>query len=158
MTIHTLATHPVHPLALPGLGRGLPVFGSTQIETMGTLGGNLCNGSPAADTAPVLLVLVRELMLASRQGKRILPLEQFFIGPEKQPYSADEMLSEIILPAPQPGSTSVFLKSTRVVADLAKASLAVAFARQGDRISACRVAMGSVAPTPILLHRGRRRC
>jgi carbon-monoxide dehydrogenase small subunit len=61
------------------------------------------------------------------------------------------MLVGILLPAPQPGSTSVFLKASRVVADLAKASLAIAFTRQGERISACRVAMGSVAPTPILL-------
>lgn len=151
VTIHTLAMHPHVMANFPGLARACLSFGSTQIETMGTIGGNLCNGSPAADTAPVLLALGAELTLASRQGNRFLPIEEFFLGPGKTVLKPGEMLVGILLPAPQPGSTSVFLKASRVVADLAKASLAIAFTRQGERISACRVAMGSVAPTPILL-------
>ena len=149
--IHALAMHPYVRTNYPGLAAACSSFGSTQIEMMGTIGGNLCNGSPAADTAPVLLALCAELTLVSRKGKRFLPLEEFFLKPGKTALQPDEMLLEITIPAPQPGSTSVFLKASRVVADLAKASLAIAFTRQGDRISACRVAMGSVAPTPILL-------
>lgn len=151
VTIHTLGLHPHVRASFPGLAGACLSFGSTQIETMGTIGGNLCNGSPAADTAPVLLALKAELTLASRHGKRVLPIEEFFLGPGKTALKPGEMLVGITLPAPQPGSTSVFLKASRVVADLAKASLAIAFTRQGERISACRVAMGSVAPTPILL-------
>jgi xanthine dehydrogenase iron-sulfur cluster and FAD-binding subunit A len=151
VTIHSLAMHPHVRASFPGLAAACLSFGSTQIETMGTIGGNLCNGSPASDTAPVLFALGAELVLASRQSKRTLPIEEFFLGPGKTALKSAEMLVEISLPAPQAGSTSVFLKASRVVADLAKASLAIAFTRQGEQIRACRVAMGSVAPTPILL-------
>jgi len=156
VTIHTLATHPLVNSIYPGLAMACSSFGSTQVEQMGTLGGNLCNASPAADTAPVLLALRAKLTLASRQGKRVLPLEDFFLGPGKTALRPDEMLVEITLPIPEPGSTSVFLKSSRVAADLAKASLAVALTRQGNRITACWVAMGSVAPTPTLLPEAAR--
>jgi xanthine dehydrogenase iron-sulfur cluster and FAD-binding subunit A len=151
VTIHTLATDPTIRANYPGLAAACQSFGSTQVETMGTIGGNLCNGSPAADTAPVLLTLCAQLTIASQKGKRFLALEEFFLGPGKTALQTDEMLLEITLPAPQPGSTSVFMKAARVVADLAKASLAIVYTRQGNRISACRVAMGSVAPTPVLL-------
>ena len=153
VSIHTLATDPLMRGRYPALVEACRSFGSTQIEVMGTIGGNLCNGSPAADTAPVLLTLCAEVTLASRQGRRILPLEKFFLGPGKTVLQPDEMLVEVTLPAPSPGSTSVFLKASRVIADLAKASLAISLSRQDGRISECRVAMGSVAPTPILLPR-----
>jgi carbon-monoxide dehydrogenase medium subunit len=150
-TIHALAAHPQVRARYPGLAEACMSFGSTQIEVMGTIGGNICNGSPAADTPPVLLALCAEVTLVSQQGKRFLPLEQFFLSPGKTALQPGEMLVEVTLPAPQPGSTSAFLKATRVVADLAKASLAISITRQGERISSCRVAMGSVAPTPLLL-------
>ena len=153
VSIHTLATDPLMRGRYPALAEACRSFGSTQIEVMGTIGGNLCNGSPAADTAPVLLTLCAEVTLASRQGRRILPLEKFFLGPGKTVLQPDEILVEVTLPAPSPGSTSVFLKASRVIADLAKASLAISLSRQDGRISECRVAMGSVAPTPILLPR-----
>jgi xanthine dehydrogenase FAD-binding subunit len=151
VSIHTIATHPHIRAYFPGLAAACLSFGSTQVETMGTIGGNLCNGSPASDTAPVLYTLCAQLTLASRQGQRFLPIEAFFLAPGKTALKPGEMLVGIDVPAPQPGSTCVFLKASRVVADLAKASLAIAFTRNGDRIGACRVAMGSVAPTPILL-------
>ncbi|MDR3573176.1 MAG: FAD binding domain-containing protein [Anaerolineaceae bacterium] len=149
--IHTLAVHPLVRTRYPGLAEAAGSFGSTQIEMMGTIGGNICNGSPAADTPPALLALCAQVILVSQTGKRFMPLEQFFLGPGKTALQPGEMLAEVTLPAPQVGSTSVFLKATRVVADLAKASLAVSITRQGERISSCRVAMGSVAPTPLLL-------
>jgi carbon-monoxide dehydrogenase medium subunit len=151
VSIHALATDPLMVARYPALVDACRSFGSTQIEVMGTIGGNLCNGSPAADTAPVLLTLCAEVTLASTSGRRILPLEKFFLGPGKTVLQPDEMLVEITLPAPTPGSTSVFLKASRVMADLAKASLAISLKRQDGRIAECRVAMGSVAPTPILL-------
>ena len=150
-TIHTLAAHPLVCTRYPGLSEACRSFGSTQIEAMGTIGGNICNGSPAADTPPVLLALCAQVTLVSQTGKRFMPLEEFFLRPGKTALQPGEILVEVNLPAPQPGSTSVFVKATRVVADLAKASLAVAITRQGERISSCRVAMGSVAPTPLLL-------
>ena len=152
-TIQTLHNHPLVQARYPGLAEACSGFGSTQVEAMGTLGGNLGNGSPAADTAPVLLVLGAQLVLAGPQGSRTLPVEAFFLKPGKTALQPDEMLTEIILPAPLPGSTTVFLKAARVAADLAKASLAILLARQGSTIATARFAMGSVAPTPIRLER-----
>ncbi|MCC6190892.1 MAG: FAD binding domain-containing protein [Anaerolineales bacterium] len=153
VSIHTLATDAMIHQRYPALAEACGSFGSTQIEVMGTIGGNLCNGSPAADTAPVLLTLCAEVTLAGSSGRRSLPLEKFFLGPGKTALQPDEMLVEITLPASSPGSTSVFLKASRVAADLAIASLAISLSRRAGRISECRVAMGSVAPTPMLLPR-----
>jgi carbon-monoxide dehydrogenase medium subunit len=153
VSIHALAAHPTIQAHYPALVEACMSFGSTQVEVMGTVGGNLCNGSPAADTAPVFLALCADVTLAGPQGRRFLPLEKFFLGPGKTVLQPDEILVGISLPAVSPGSTSVFMKASRVSADLAKASLALVLTRQGDRITECRVAMGSVAPTPLLLPR-----
>jgi xanthine dehydrogenase iron-sulfur cluster and FAD-binding subunit A len=158
-TIHALGAHPIVRSHYPGLAEACMSFGSTQIEVMGTIGGNLCNGSPAADTAPILLALGAEVTLVSLNpgqktgtDRRTLPLDEFFVGPGKTALHADEMMVEVTIPTPRPGSSCAFLKATRVVADLAKASLAISLTRTDDgQISACRVAMGSVAPKPLLL-------
>ncbi len=122
-------------------------FSTTQVQTMGTVGGNLGNGSPASDSAPALIVLGAHVEIAGPDGKRRLPLEQFFLGPGKTALHSGELITDIILPRPQAGSA--FLKISRVAADIAKASAAVLIVRAGDRIADCRMAFGSVAPTPV---------
>ena len=103
-TIHTLAAHPLVCTRYPGLSEACLSFGSTQIEAMGTIGGNICNGSPAADTPPVLLALCAQVTLVSQTGKRFMPLEEFFLRPGKTALQPGEILVEVNLPAPQPGS------------------------------------------------------
>jgi xanthine dehydrogenase iron-sulfur cluster and FAD-binding subunit A len=131
-------------------------FGSTQVETMGTIGGNLCNGSPAADTAPVLLALGAQLTIIGAQGKRSLPVEEFFCGPGKTALKPGEILVEITLPAHPGFSSSAFIKESRVASDLAKASLSISITRQNDTISTISIAMGSVAPKPVRLYKAER--
>jgi xanthine dehydrogenase iron-sulfur cluster and FAD-binding subunit A len=150
-SIHTLALHPLIQSQFPCLAEACSAFGSTQVEVMGTIGGNLCNGSPAGDTAPALLVLCAQLVLVGPQGRRIVPVEEFFIGPGKTVLQPGELLVEVDLPLAAEPSASVFLKVARVAADLAKASLAIHLSRQGDRITGVRLAMGAVAPKPIRL-------
>ncbi len=152
-SIYAVHTHPYVQARYPGLAEACSAFGSTQVEVMGTLGGNLCNGSPAADSAPILLVLGARVSLAGPQGKRVLPLEEFFLGPGKTALQPGELLVEVLLPPPPTGSCSTFLKAARVAADLAKASLAIQLTRQGDTVADIRLAMGSVAPKPIRLPR-----
>ena len=124
-------------------------FSSTQVQSMGTLGGNLGNASPAADTAPALIALDAELELAGPDGRRRVPVAEFFRGPGKAALSAGELITAVIVPDPRPGTGSAFLKLGRVSNDIAKASAAVALVRHAGRVNSCRLAFGSVGPTPI---------
>jgi CO/xanthine dehydrogenase FAD-binding subunit len=122
---------------------------SVQIKHMGTLGGNLCNASPAADSAPPLLVFAAKVRLVTEDNGRVLPLEDFFLGPGQTVLSPRELLLEIQLPEVLPRTGSAFLKMGRVSADLAKVSVAVKVVREGEVCKDCRIAFGSVAKTPL---------
>ena len=120
----------------------------TQIKNMGTVGGNLCNASPAADSAPPLLVLGGRLKLVGGGSERVVPLEDFYVGPGKTVLSSKELLIEVQLPESKDGTGSAFLKVVRVAADPAKLNVAVAIEREKDVCKDCRIALGSVAPKP----------
>jgi carbon-monoxide dehydrogenase medium subunit len=121
---------------------------SVQIKTMGTVGGNLCHASPAADSAPALIVLGGKIKLVEDDGERILPVEEFFVGPGETVLSPKELLVEIQIPGVPSKRGSAFLKMTRVSADLAKVSAAVAIFREGNVCRDCWIALGAVAKTP----------
>lgn len=124
---------------------------SVQIRNMGTLGGNLCHASPAADSVPALLVLAARIKIAGGAGTRMIPLEDFFIGPGQTDLQPGELLAEIQIPDPGPASGSAFLKLTRVAADLAKVNAAAFIHREKEVCRECRIASGAVAPTPVRL-------
>jgi carbon-monoxide dehydrogenase medium subunit len=124
---------------------------SVQVRLMGTLGGNLCHASPAADSAPALIVLGAKIMLTGGGGTRTLPLEDFFVAPGKTGLKPGELLAEIQVPDPGPASGSAFLKLGRVAADLAKVNVAAFIRRERDVCRECRIASGAVAPTPVRL-------
>ncbi len=145
-TLRSILVHPAIRTRYTALAQACATFGSTQVQMMGTIGGNLCNGSPAADTVPPLLAFNTQLQIASLTGSRDLPLEDFLLGPGKVALGPTEILSGIRLPPPPDCSTSLFFKLTRVSSDLAKASLAIVLSRQDEKITALRLAMGSVAP------------
>ncbi len=126
--------------------------GSPQIRNWGTIGGNLCNASPAADTAPPLLVLEAEVILVGPRGERRLPLESFFIGPGLTALAQDEILKEILIPeAPGPSGWAYLKLGRRKSLDLALTSVAV-WLTADPRTKVChraRMALGAVAPTPM---------
>jgi carbon-monoxide dehydrogenase medium subunit len=125
-------------------------FSSTQVQTMGTIGGNLGNASPAADSAPSLLAFDARLVLAGPQGESRLPLAEFFVAPGKSALQIGEIITGVELPQPRPATGSAFAKVSRVTNDIAKANCAVVLVRGADdRILDCRLAFGSVAPTPM---------
>jgi CO/xanthine dehydrogenase FAD-binding subunit len=126
---------------------------SVQVRNMGTLGGNLCHASPAADSAPALIALGARIKIAGSIGNKTLPLEDFFIGPGKIHLQPGELLAEIQVPDSGPGSGSAFVKLTRVAADLAKVNVAVFIQREKDVCRDCRIASGAVAPKPVRLKR-----
>lgn len=152
-TIRAIGTYPLVQTRYPALAEACLAFGSTQIQMMGTIGGNLCNGSPASDTVPALLALEARLLIAGPHGKRETALADFLLGPGKVDLRRGELLTAILLPPPPPGAVSLFAKVSRVAADLAKASVAIVLVRAGDRIAEARLACGSVAPTVIRLPR-----
>lgn len=123
-------------------------FSSVQIMYMATLGGNLCNASPAADTAPCLLVSDAQVTLQSTAGERVVPLTDFFLAPGKTVIRADELLTHIRIPASPPHTGSAFIKISRVEADISQVCAAVKLVRDGDLIRDARIALGAVAPTP----------
>lgn len=130
--------------------------GKVQVRNMGTIGGNLCTASPAADSAPALLVFDSQVKLASVKGERILNLEDFFKGVNMTAMAPNEIMAEIQIPSIRSGMGSAFMKITRVGADISKISCAVAVERQGDLCASCRIAMGSVAPVPMRVEEADR--
>lgn len=124
-------------------------FSTIQVQVMGTVGGNVCNASPAADTAPALLAFDGRARILGRRGERSVPLDEFFVGPGRTVLRADEMLASLHLAPLAAATGSAFVKLGRVTADIAKVSVAVRVDRDGDRIGECRIALGAVAPTPV---------
>jgi carbon-monoxide dehydrogenase medium subunit len=120
-----------------------------QIRNMGTIGGNLCTASPAADSAPPLLVLGSRVKLEGPGGERLVGLEDFFVGVNQTVIASNEIMTEIQIPPVKETTGSAFVKMTRVGADLSKISCAVCVEREGDTCTDCRIAMGAVAPVPL---------
>jgi len=135
------------------LAESAVAFGSTQIMMMGTLGGNIANGSPASDTVPALVVLGAQAEVIGPEGKRMALVADLLQSPGRVALQPGELIQSILLPTP-PSEVgghigSAFLKLSRVRADLAKVSVAVRLVRDGDRIISARIALGSVGPTVI---------
>lgn len=131
------------------LACGAALVGSPQIRHLATIGGNVCNASPAADTVPPLLILDAQAELVSPQGLRTVPLDEFFVGPGQTVMSEDEFLAALLIPFPPEGAVATYLKqSPRRAMDLAVVGVGALLAREGNRLQA-RIALGAVAPTPL---------
>jgi CO/xanthine dehydrogenase FAD-binding subunit len=149
--LRTIEKSHVMTAKFPALYEAIRLIGSVQIRCMATLGGNLCNASPAADTAPPLLVLRAKVKILGKHGTRIVPLNEFFVGPGKTVLSQAELLTEVHIPHPHERTGMAFIRLSRASMDIAKISIAVLLELDGNnRISAARIALGSVAPTPIM--------
>jgi CO/xanthine dehydrogenase FAD-binding subunit len=119
-------------------------IGSVQIQNRGTIGGNLCNASPAADGAPPLLILDAEVELVSMRGARRLPLAKFLTGNRRTMLAADELLTAIVARAPAPGARSTFLKlGARRYLVISIAMVAVLLEVAEGMVRDARVAVGA---------------
>lgn len=151
-----LLRHPAVDRRYPLLAQALRVMASPQIRNVATLGGNLCNASPCADTAPPLLAYEARVVLERARGRRELPIEEFFLGPGETACRPGEILTAVRLPAPPPGARGLFHKQRRVHLDLALASVAVLLQMRGSTCRRARLAAGSVGPTPLRLREVER--
>ena len=129
-------------------------FASDQLRNAGTLGGNVCNASPAGDTLVPLLVLDARVELAHKPNGRIetrkLPLAEFLRGPGRTARTPQELLTAIEIALPAEGFYGAFFKlGTRPALDISAISIGLGALRDGGRLQAVRIAFGAVAPTAI---------
>lgn len=146
-----VAEHPAVRETWPALAHATTVMATTQIRNMGTVAGNLANGSPCADTSSPLLAYGATVLLESLAGTRRLALDQFFVGPGAVALEPHELLEAIFVPRPPPRSGSAYLRlSARSKVDMAAVGVGGLLALGPDgRISAARLAMNAVAPIPL---------
>ena len=135
----------------PGVVEGMNLVGSTQVQGRATLAGNLCNGSPAADSVPGLIAAGAVVTVTGPKGSRDLPVEQVPAGPGKTTLAKGEVISAITLPPRGKNGGDAYLRFIpRTEMDIAVVGCAVNLRLDGDRIVEARVALGAVAPTVIL--------
>ena len=152
VTMNQLVSHPIIQDRFPLLAGAAGSVASYQIRNRATLGGNLCNASPCADTSPATLILDARFVLNGPDGERSLPADEFFLGPGHTAILPGEFMTAIRFPLPPAGSAASYQKLGRCRAgDLALVGVAVLghpdkSARSGYRF---RIGLGSVAPTPI---------
>jgi len=128
----------------PALYEGIKSMAAIAIRNMGTISGNICNASPAADTVPPLIVYDAELKLVSKEGERTVPVEDFITGVGETIIKKDELVTQVNIPKVNKNSGSAFSKKSRVKADIAKINLAIWLEREGKICKDCRIVLGSV--------------
>jgi carbon-monoxide dehydrogenase medium subunit len=138
----------------PGLVDAFSLIGGTQIQGRASVGGNLCNASPAADSAPALIVHSAECVIVGPQGERSMPVKDFFAGPGRNNLQPGEFLLAVRVPVPPPGFGAAYLRFIpRNEMDIAVVGVgaSVLLSPDGARFESALVSLGAVAPTPLLV-------
>jgi CO/xanthine dehydrogenase FAD-binding subunit len=126
--------------------------GGAQIQNAGTVAGNICNASPAADGVPALLALDASVELASARGSRTLPLDAFILGPRRTALAPQEIVTALHIPAAAAPARSHFLKlGARKYLVISIAMVAAAIEAKKDRVERARIAVGSCSPVAVRL-------
>jgi carbon-monoxide dehydrogenase medium subunit len=150
VTARTLERDPGVRARYPALAEGGALVGSVQIRNLATVGGNLCNAAPSADMAPPLLALDAEAVIAGPRGTRRTPLAAFFTGVRRTVLAPDELLIELVVPAPGPRSGGHYLRHTpRRELDIAVVGVASQLTLADGVCARARIALAAVAPTPV---------
>jgi len=153
-TVSEIIGDPVVAEKLPLLQTVLRTLGSTQIRNRATLGGNLVNASPAADSVIPLLLYQALVNISGVRGDRVVEIEDFLIAPGKTALKSDEFVRSVSIPIPQATFKPFFHKvGRRKAMIIAIASLGALVSVKDDKIDEIRLAAGSVAPRPIRLHK-----
>jgi carbon-monoxide dehydrogenase medium subunit len=138
----------------PGVYDAASLIGGIQIQSRASLGGNLCNASPAADTIPALIAAGAACQIAGPNGQRKVPVEQFCTGPGRTVLRRGEFLVRFSLPAPEPRTGTSYLRFIpRNEMDIAVvgAGVSVTLDRGRTQCISARVALAAVAPTPLFV-------
>src|SRR5581483_362684 len=150
-TMYEIETSPLIKKKFPFLAQSAAEVGSIQIRNRATIGGNMCNATPSADTAPALIALSATATIAGETGERSMNLEEFFKGPGQNAMDPAEILTAITIPKTAPQLVGDYIKfSPRDMMDLAYVGVAVVYNLGSDRkCTGVRVVLGAVAPTPM---------
>jgi CO/xanthine dehydrogenase FAD-binding subunit len=148
-----LKEHPRLKAVWPGVVEAANLIGSTQVQGRATLGGNLCNGSPAADSVPALIAAGAVAALAGPQGRRDLPVEDVMLGPRQLALRKGEIVASFWLPPRPPRSSDAYLRFIpRTEMDIAVVGAGVSLTvDETGTITAARVSLGAVAPRVLLV-------
>jgi CO/xanthine dehydrogenase FAD-binding subunit len=151
VTMNQLASHPDVKAHYPLLAEAANTVASYQIRNRATIGGNLCNASPCADTSPASLLLQTDLLLCGPEGERSVPAGHFFLGPGQTTLQPGELLTALRMPPPPALTAARYLKLGRCRAgDLSLVGVAV-LGYPAETVSGLRflIGLGSVAPVPL---------
>jgi len=136
----------------PGVLEALKLIGSEQIQGRASLGGNLCNASPAGDSVPALIASGAKVNLHGPDGSRVLPVEEIHLGPGKTNLKDGEIVVNFKFPKKKNNSGDAYLRMIpRTEMDIAVVGCAVNVTIEGNKCIDARVALGAVAPTALLV-------
>jgi carbon-monoxide dehydrogenase medium subunit len=136
----------------PCLVDSASLIGGTAIQGRASLGGNLCNSGPAADSIPSLIALEATAHIVGPNGERTVPVEDFCTAPGRNVMEAGEFLVKLTFPPPKPNSGARFLRFIpRNEMDIAVVNVATSLQLEGNTVVAARIGMGAVAPTPLFV-------
>lgn len=150
---HEICSDPNVSQLYPGLVDGIQLIGGVQIQSRASVGGNLCNASPAADAIPALIVHEAVCHIIGPSGSRALPVEEFCLAPGRNALQAGEILSSVSVPTPKDKFGAAYLRFIpRNEMDIAVvgAGVSVVLEEDGKGFVSARIALGAVAPTPLL--------
>jgi carbon-monoxide dehydrogenase medium subunit len=147
-----IVEHPDVRKNYPGLVDAAGLIGGVQIQSRASIGGNLCNGSPAADSTPALIALAAAAVVATSRGTTTVPVEQFCTAPGRTVLGPGELLAHLLIPVPEPNSGSAYLRFIpRNEMDIAVVGVGVSLTLANDNktCKSARIALGAVGPTPL---------
>ena len=149
---HDICANPIVQRKYLGLVDGIHLIGGVQIQSRASVGGNLCNASPAADSIPALIVHEAVCNIAGPNGRRTLPVEEFCIAPGQNALQAGEFLVSINVPTPKEKFGAGYLRFIpRNEMDIAVVGAGASIVLDDDKkhFVSARIALGAVAPTPL---------
>ncbi|HEU0060463.1 MAG TPA: xanthine dehydrogenase family protein subunit M [Hyphomicrobiaceae bacterium] len=153
-----LKEHPRLKSVWPGIVEAANLIGSTQIQGRATMGGNLCNGSPAADSVPALIAAGAKASVVGSHGRREIAVEDVMLAPRKLALAKGEIIASFLLPAKVKGSADAYLRFIpRTEMDIAVVGCGIALTVDANgTVSRARVALGAVAARPLLVEEAAR--
>jgi carbon-monoxide dehydrogenase medium subunit len=149
-TFYQIESSPLVERYARALSQAAANVGTLQIRSIATLGGNLATASPAADSAPPLIALGASVTLVGKVGRRKLPIQSVFVGPKRNGLRRGEIISSVEIPADVGVSSAWTRAAVRNENALSTVSVSVASTIRRGRFGESRVALGAVAPTPML--------
>ncbi len=150
-TINMVARHQGIKERFPGINDAAMSLAAEQVRNQATVAGNLCMAVPSADMAPILVAHGAAMLIVSPAGERVVPLREFFVGPRETVLEPADVVVAIDVPPPEPGTGDASLRQGgRVSLSLPMAAVAAVVVMDGEICRKATVALGAVAPTPIL--------